>query len=107
MKFKDWKQLTFEQRKVISNRTCQKYKLKDIIETLDFDPTSISKEVKTSLFISNILDIYMGNSSFILLYFLQYFFYFKMLNFFNFFVDKFDLYRYYSNHQFGIRRIGR
>ena len=43
---KDWKHLTFEQRKVISNGISHNYKLKKIAETLDFDPTSISKEVK-------------------------------------------------------------
>ena len=43
---KDWKHLTFEQRKVISNGICHNYKLKDIAEALGFDPTSISKEVK-------------------------------------------------------------
>ena len=41
-----WKHLTFEQRKVISNGISHNYKLKDIAETLGFDPTSISKEVK-------------------------------------------------------------
>jgi len=43
---KDWKHLTFEQRKVISNGISHNYKLKDIAEALGFDPTSISKEVK-------------------------------------------------------------
>lgn len=43
---KDWKHLTFEQRKVISNEISHNYKLKEIVETLGFDPTSISKEVK-------------------------------------------------------------
>ena len=43
---KDWKHLTFEQRKVISNGISHSYKLKEIAETLGFDPTSISKEVK-------------------------------------------------------------
>lgn len=43
---KTWKHLTFEQRKVISNGISHKYKLKEIAEALDFDPTSISKEVK-------------------------------------------------------------
>ena len=41
-----WKHLTFEQRKVISNSITQNYKLKDVANTLGFDPTSISKEVK-------------------------------------------------------------
>ena len=43
---KTWKHLTFEQRKVISNEISHKYKLKEIAETLGFDPTSISKDVK-------------------------------------------------------------
>ena len=43
---KDWKHLAFEQRKVISNGVSHNYKLKEIDETLGFDPTSISKEVK-------------------------------------------------------------
>ena len=43
---KDWKHLTKEQRKVISNGISHNYKLREIAETLDFDPTSISKEVK-------------------------------------------------------------
>ena len=43
---KDWKHLTLEQRKIISNGISHNYKLKDIAETLSFDPTSISKEVK-------------------------------------------------------------
>lgn len=43
---KDWKHLTFEQRKVISNGISHNYKLKEIAETLGFEPTSISREVK-------------------------------------------------------------
>lgn len=43
---KDWKHLTLEQRKVISNGISHNYKLKEIAETLGFDPTSISKEVR-------------------------------------------------------------
>ena len=43
---KDWKHLTFEQRKVISNGISHNYKLKEIAETLGFDPTSIPKEGK-------------------------------------------------------------
>ena len=43
---KDWKHLNFEQRKVIANGISQNYKLKQIAETLGYDPTSISKEVK-------------------------------------------------------------
>lgn len=43
---KTWKHLTFEDRKVITNGISKKYKLKDIAESIGFDPTSISKEVK-------------------------------------------------------------
>lgn len=43
---KNWKHLTLEQRKAISNGISHNYKLKDIADTLGFDPTSISKEVK-------------------------------------------------------------
>ena len=43
---KKWKHLTFEQRKVISSGISHNYKLRDIAEAIDFDPTSISKEVK-------------------------------------------------------------
>ena len=43
---KEWKHLTFEQRKVISNGISHNYKLKEIADALGFDPTSISKEVK-------------------------------------------------------------
>ena len=43
---KDWKHLTIEHRKVISNGISHNYKLKEIAEALGFDPTSISKEVK-------------------------------------------------------------
>lgn len=43
---KNWKHLTYEQRKVISNGIAHNYKLIDIAESLGFDPTSISKEVK-------------------------------------------------------------
>ena len=43
---KDWKHLNLEQRKAISNGISHNYKLKEIAETLGFDPTSISKEVK-------------------------------------------------------------
>ena len=43
---KDWKHLTFEQRKVIVNGISHNYKLKEIAEALGYDPTSISKEVK-------------------------------------------------------------
>ena len=43
---KDWKHLTFEQRKTISSRKSHEYKLKDIGESLLADPTRVSKEVK-------------------------------------------------------------
>lgn len=43
---KDWKHLILEQRKVIASGIAHNYKLKDIGGSLDFDPTSISKEVK-------------------------------------------------------------
>ena len=43
---KTWKHLTIEQRKIISNGISHNYKLKEIAETLGFDSTSISKEVK-------------------------------------------------------------
>ena len=45
-KMKEWKHLTIEQRRVIASGISHNYKLKDIAETLGFDPTSISKEVK-------------------------------------------------------------
>ena len=43
---KNWKHLTLEQRKVIANGISHNYKVKEIAETLGYDPTSISKEVK-------------------------------------------------------------
>ena len=43
---KDWKHLTFEQRKIISSGISHGYKLKNIGESLLVDPTSVSKEVK-------------------------------------------------------------
>ena len=43
---KQWKHLTFEQRKVINSGISHGYKLKEIGENLDVDPTSVSKEVK-------------------------------------------------------------
>lgn len=43
---KNWKHLTFEQRKTISSGISHGYKLKVIGENLMVDPTSISKEVK-------------------------------------------------------------
>jgi len=51
---KTWKHLTIEQRKVISNGISHNYKLREIAETLGFDPTSISKEVKRNREISTI-----------------------------------------------------
>ena len=46
---KDWKYLTFEQRKVILNRILHNYKLREIAKTLGFAPTNISKEVKRNI----------------------------------------------------------
>ena len=43
---KNWKHLTFEQRKTISSEISHGYKLKVIGENLIVEPTSISKEVK-------------------------------------------------------------
>jgi len=43
---KEWKHLSLDQRKVIASGIAHNYKVKDIAETLGFDPTSISKEVK-------------------------------------------------------------
>ena len=43
---KQWKHITFEQRKVISSGITNNYKLKIIGKNLQIDPTSISKEVK-------------------------------------------------------------
>ena len=43
---KEWKHLTFEQRKVIASGISHNYKLREISEAIGFDPTSISKEVK-------------------------------------------------------------
>ena len=43
---KTGKHLTLEQRKVISNGITHSYTLKMIAETLGYNPTSISKEVK-------------------------------------------------------------
>ena len=40
---KEWKHLTFEQRKTISSGISHKYKLKEIGESLLVDPTSICK----------------------------------------------------------------
>ena len=46
LKMKDWKYLILEQRKVITNGILHNYKLKEIVEVLGYDPTSISKEAK-------------------------------------------------------------
>ena len=43
---KNWKHINFEQRKTIYSCVAHNYKVKDIGELLDLDPTSISKEVK-------------------------------------------------------------
>lgn len=43
---KTWKHINFEQRKVILSGIIRHHKLKEIAATLEFDPTSISKEVK-------------------------------------------------------------
>lgn len=43
---KEWKHLTFEQRKTISSGISHNYKLREIGENLLVDPTSVSKEVK-------------------------------------------------------------
>lgn len=43
---KKWKHINFEQRKTICSCVAHNYKVKDIGELLDLDPTSISKEVK-------------------------------------------------------------
>ena len=43
---KEWKHLTLEQRKVISSGISHENKLKQIGESLQVDPTSVSKEVK-------------------------------------------------------------
>lgn len=43
---KEWKHLSLDQRSVISSGINHNYKLKDIAESIGFDPISISKEVK-------------------------------------------------------------
>lgn len=43
---KNWSHLKLEQRKIISNSISRNYKLREIADILQFDPTSISKEVK-------------------------------------------------------------
>lgn len=43
---KNWKHINFEQRKTICSCVAHNYKVKDIGDLLDLDPTSISKEVK-------------------------------------------------------------
>ena len=42
---KNWKHISFEQRKVIASMIKSKTKLKDIGLALNLDPTSISKEI--------------------------------------------------------------
>lgn len=51
---KTWKHLSLDQRKAISNGISHNYKLKEIAETLGFDPTSISKEVKRNRIVTSI-----------------------------------------------------
>ena len=46
LKMKQWKHLTFEQRKTISSGISHGYLLREIGENLLIDPTSVSKEVK-------------------------------------------------------------
>ena len=41
-----WKHINFEQRKTICSCIAHNFKVKDIGELLELDPTSISKEVK-------------------------------------------------------------
>ena len=43
---KTWKHLNLEQRKIIANGISRQYKLNEIAEAIEYDPTSISKEVK-------------------------------------------------------------
>ncbi|MDD4188040.1 MAG: helix-turn-helix domain-containing protein [Bacilli bacterium] len=43
---KEWKHLTYEQRKVISSGIAHQKKAKHIAESLGVDPTTVSKEVK-------------------------------------------------------------
>lgn len=43
---KTWKHINFEQRKVIASGIVHHYKVKEIADALNLDPTSISKEVK-------------------------------------------------------------
>ena len=43
---RNWKHISFEQRKVIASMVKSKAKLKDIGLVLDLDPTSVSKEIK-------------------------------------------------------------
>lgn len=43
---KEWKHINKEQRKIITSGIAHNYKLKEIAEVLNLDPTSISKEVK-------------------------------------------------------------
>ncbi len=43
--------VSLKKRKVISNGISHNYKLKEIAETLGFDPTSISKKVKRWLYV--------------------------------------------------------
>ena len=51
---KEWKHLTFEQRKVISSGISHNLKLKYIGESLGVDPTTVSKEVKRNRIITSV-----------------------------------------------------
>ena len=55
IKYGNWKHLSLDQRKVISSGISHNYRLKNIAESIGFDPTSIHKEVKR-----NIIDYYQG-----------------------------------------------
>ena len=48
----NWKQLNFEQRKIIRSGLSQKKNLYEIAELLNYDPTSISKEIKRNRSVS-------------------------------------------------------
>lgn len=49
---KNWKHLSFDQRKIINSLLCKNSKLKEIAMILDFDPTSISKEIRRNRFLN-------------------------------------------------------
>ena len=50
---KNWKHITFEQRKIISSLLTKRYKLVEIADLLELDPTSISKEIKRNRIVDN------------------------------------------------------